>query len=47
MPLSNLGLEQLQFKKGDYGLREAKADQTNLQYLRAKQNSNQRKAFRI
>ena len=30
-----------QFKKGDYGLREAKADQTNLQYLRAKQNSNQ------
>ena len=23
-----------QFKKGDYGLREAKADQTNLQYLK-------------
>ena len=31
----------LQFKKGDYGLNEAKASTTNLQYLRAKQNSNQ------
>ena len=30
-----------QFKKGDYGLNEAKASTTNLQYLRAKQNSNQ------
>ena len=29
-----------QFKKGDYGLNEAKASQTNLQYLRAKQASN-------
>ncbi len=31
----------LQFKKGDYGLNEAKASPTNLQYLRAKQASNQ------
>ena len=30
-----------QFKKGDYGLAEAKASPTNLQYLRAKQASNQ------
>ena len=30
-----------QFKKGDYGLNEAKASQTTLQYLRSKQNSNQ------
>ena len=30
-----------QFKKGDYGLNEAKASQTNLQYLRAKQANNQ------
>jgi hypothetical protein len=30
----------LQFKKGDYGLAEAKASPTNLQYLRAKQASN-------
>ena len=29
-----------QFKKGDYGLAEAKASPTNLQYLRAKQASN-------
>ena len=29
-----------QFKKGDYGLNEAKASPTNLQYLRAKQASN-------
>ena len=29
-----------QFKKGDYGLSEAKASPTNLQYLRAKQASN-------
>ena len=29
-----------QFKKGDYGLNEAKASQQNLQYLRAKQASN-------
>ena len=31
----------LQFKKGDYGLAEAKASPTNLQYLRAKQANNQ------
>ena len=30
-----------QFKKGDYGLNEAKASPTNLQYLRAKQANNQ------
>ena len=30
----------LQFKKGDYGLAEAKASPTNLQYLRAKQANN-------
>ena len=30
-----------QFKKGDYGLAEAKASPTNLQYLRAKQAGNQ------
>ena len=30
-----------QFKKGDYGLSEAKASPTNLQYLRAKQANNQ------
>jgi hypothetical protein len=30
-----------QFKKGDFGLREAKADKTHLQYLRAKQAGNQ------
>ena len=30
----------LQFKKGDYGLAEAKASPTNLQYLRAKQDNN-------
>ena len=30
-----------QFKKGDYGFIEAKADQTNQQYLRAKQAGNQ------
>ena len=29
-----------QFKKGDYGLNEAKASPTNLQYLRAKQAGN-------
>ena len=29
-----------QFKKGDYGLREAKASTTHLQYLRAKQAGN-------
>ena len=29
-----------QFKKGDYGLAEAKASQQNLQYLRAKQAGN-------
>ena len=29
-----------QFKKGDYGLAEAKASPTNLQYLRAKQANN-------
>ena len=29
-----------QFKKGDYGLNEAKASPTNLQYLIAKQASN-------
>ena len=31
----------IQFKKGDYGLAEAKASPTNLQYLRAKQANNQ------
>ena len=30
-----------QFKKGDFGLREAKASTTHLQYLRAKQAGNQ------
>ena len=30
-----------QFKKGDFGLREAKASNTHLQYLRAKQANNQ------
>ena len=30
----------IQFKKGDYGLAEAKASPTNLQYLRAKQAGN-------
>ena len=29
-----------QFKKGDFGLREAKASTTHLQYLRAKQAGN-------
>ena len=29
------------FKKGDFGLREAKASTTHLQYLRAKQANNQ------
>ena len=30
-----------QFKKGDFGVREAKASNTHLQYLRAKQANNQ------
>ena len=36
-----------QFKKGDYGLNEAKASSTNLQYLRAKQANNQHFEVRL